>query len=89
MKRTKRLKKPFPGNFTFYKGSTYVVLSRAFVNFTLHDKLAKDFLKWVNDTGKPDETFYQTLYFNVDFDKSEYNRGCNNIEECEVVVGVL
>ena len=75
--RTNELKQPFPGNFTFYKGSTYVVLSKAFVNFILHDKLARDFLEWVNNTGKPEETFYQTLYFNVDFDKYFRNNTFN------------
>jgi hypothetical protein len=49
-----------------------VALSRAFINFILHDKLARDFLEWVKDTGIPDETYYPTLYLNVDFDKSEY-----------------
>ena len=72
MNRTKILKQPFPSNFTFYKGSTYVVLSQAFVNFTINSKLANDFLVWVSDTANPDETFYQTLYFNIDFDKREY-----------------
>ena len=70
-KRTEMLKEPFRQNFTFYKGSTYVVLSRAFVDFILHDKLARDFLEWVKDTKIPDETYYPTLYRNVDFDKSE------------------
>ncbi|CAB3990628.1 beta-1,3-galactosyl-O-glycosyl-glyco beta-1,6-N-acetylglucosaminyltransferase-like isoform X2 [Paramuricea clavata] len=70
-KRTEMLKEPFRQNFTFYKGSTYVVLSRAFVDFILHDKLARDFLEWVKDTRIPDETYYPTLYRNLDFDKSE------------------
>ena len=68
-KPTRKRKRPFRQNFKFYKGSTYVVLSRAYVNFTLHDQLAKDFLKWVKNTGIPDETYYATLYMNTGFDK--------------------
>ena len=55
-------KVPFRGNFKFYKGSSHVVLSRSFVSFILHNKLANDFLKWVKDTRIPNETYYATLY---------------------------
>ncbi|XP_028414418.1 N-acetyllactosaminide beta-1,6-N-acetylglucosaminyl-transferase-like isoform X3 [Dendronephthya gigantea] len=72
-KRTKKRKQPFQRNFKFYKGSTYVILSRAYVNFTLHDQLAKDFLEWVKNTGIPDETYYATLYMNTNFDKRFQN----------------
>ena len=73
LKRTDKLKQQFRHNFTFYKGSTHVALSRAFVNFTLNDQVAKDFLKWVEDTQIPDETYYPTLYKNTDFDKGRLN----------------
>ncbi|XP_028414451.1 beta-1,3-galactosyl-O-glycosyl-glycoprotein beta-1,6-N-acetylglucosaminyltransferase 3-like isoform X2 [Dendronephthya gigantea] len=72
-KPTRKRKRPFRQNFKFYKGSTYVVLSRAYINFTLHDQLAKDFLKWVKNTGFPDETYYATLYTNTNFDKRFQN----------------
>ena len=64
-KQTKIAKKPFRYNFTYHKGSTYVILSRGFAKFSLTNPVAKEFLEWVKDTGHPDETFYSTLYSNL------------------------
>lgn len=66
-KRTNKTKIPFRYNFTFFKGSTYVALSHAFVNFTLNSRVANEFLEWVKDTGFPDETFIPSLIANVNF----------------------
>jgi hypothetical protein len=75
---TGELKQPFRHNFTIYKGSTYVVLSRAFVNFIFNEQLAKDFLNWLKDTKVADEVYYSTLYQNTEFDKGKYAQGIFN-----------
>ena len=56
-------KSPCPVNMTITKGSVHITASRAFVNFTLHDKRAIEFREWVKDTGVPDETFFTSLNF--------------------------
>ncbi|XP_077997922.1 N-acetyllactosaminide beta-1,6-N-acetylglucosaminyl-transferase-like [Glandiceps talaboti] len=51
--------KPFDG--PIFKGELHVALTRDFVNFVLHSKIARDWFVWLNDTLCPDEYFYQTL----------------------------
>ncbi|XP_077997923.1 beta-1,3-galactosyl-O-glycosyl-glycoprotein beta-1,6-N-acetylglucosaminyltransferase-like [Glandiceps talaboti] len=51
--------KPFDG--PIFKGELHVALTREFVNFVLHSKIARDWFVWLNDTLCPDEYFYQTL----------------------------
>ena len=43
------------------KGQLQVILTRAFVNFTLHNKVTLDFYDWINDTIIPDESFFNSL----------------------------
>ncbi|XP_037374751.1 N-acetyllactosaminide beta-1,6-N-acetylglucosaminyl-transferase-like [Talpa occidentalis] len=59
--RTSALKAPPPHNLTIYFGSAYVALTRAFVDFVLHDQRAVDLLQWSRDTYSPDEHFWVTL----------------------------
>ncbi|XP_037376727.2 N-acetyllactosaminide beta-1,6-N-acetylglucosaminyl-transferase-like [Talpa occidentalis] len=59
--RTSALKAPPPHNLTVYFGSAYVALTRAFVDFVLHDQRAVDLLRWSRDTFSPDEHFWVTL----------------------------
>lgn len=54
-------KSPPPYNMSIYKGSTHIVAIREFVEFVLHSKIGKDFVKFLNDTYVPDETVYSTL----------------------------
>ncbi|MXQ91687.1 hypothetical protein E5288_WYG019885 [Bos mutus] len=54
-------KTPPPHNLTIYFGSTYVALTREFVNFVLRDQRALDLLEWSRDTYSPDEHFWVTL----------------------------
>lgn len=61
---TGKAKGPPPHNISVVKGSAYGTFSRAFVNFTLHDKMAKDVLQWCEDVSSPDEYFWATLNFN-------------------------
>ena len=59
-----RPKNPAPHNIKVTFGSIHVALTRAFVDFTLHNQVAMDFLEWVKDTMIPDETFFQSLTVN-------------------------
>lgn len=61
---TGKSKHPPPYNITVVKGSAYGIFSRAFVNFSLHDEMAKDLLDWCRDVKSPDEYFWATLNFN-------------------------
>lgn len=61
---TGKAKGPPPHNISVVKGSAYGTFSRAFVNFTLHDKIAKDVLQWCEDVSSPDEYFWAILNFN-------------------------
>ncbi|KAH9513165.1 N-acetyllactosaminide beta-1,6-N-acetylglucosaminyl-transferase [Bulinus truncatus] len=53
---------PPPHNLEMLKGSTYGTFSRAFVEFALRDKVAKDFLEWCKLIKSPDEYFWATLH---------------------------
>ncbi|XP_064616263.1 N-acetyllactosaminide beta-1,6-N-acetylglucosaminyl-transferase-like [Liolophura sinensis] len=61
-----RHKEPAPHNITIVKGPVHTIMSRAFVDFIMHDKKALDFLDWTNGTYVPDETFFATLQHNPD-----------------------
>ncbi|XP_067913381.1 N-acetyllactosaminide beta-1,6-N-acetylglucosaminyl-transferase-like isoform X2 [Heterodontus francisci] len=50
-----------PHGLKLYFGSAYYALTRAFVNFVLQDKRAKDLLQWSRDTYSPDEHYWVTL----------------------------
>ena len=53
-----------PHNIIPVIGSTHVAINRDFVDFALHDRIAQDFLKWLENTSIPDETFYSSLHYN-------------------------
>lgn len=46
------------------KGSVHVTLNRKVVEYVINNDVAADFLKWVNKTSIPDETFFATLIHN-------------------------
>ena len=50
-----------PHNITLAKGEAHIAVSRAFVDFVLHNRKAADFLTWVSDTRNPDEFYFQSL----------------------------
>ena len=52
---------PPPHNISLVKGSAFGVFSRAFVEFTLTDQMARDLLEWSRDTYSPDEVYWSTL----------------------------
>jgi len=54
-------KPPPPHNITIYKGSTFIIAIREFVEFVLHSKIGKDFIEFLKDTAVPDETVYASL----------------------------
>ena len=59
--KTAVLKSPPPQNISIYKGSTFIVATREFVEFVLHSKIGKDFFEFLKDTEIPDETVYASL----------------------------
>ncbi|RNA41305.1 beta-1-3-galactosyl-O-glycosyl-glyco beta-1-6-N-acetylglucosaminyltransferase 3-like, partial [Brachionus plicatilis] len=67
MVRTKRLKTPIPHNFTIVKGLAYCSFSRKFIEYALNNVYARNLLKWSEDTYSPDEWYWATLNYNVQF----------------------
>lgn len=59
--RTDVTKYPPPWGITLRKGSNFVALTRHAANYILHNRVAIDFLSWLNDTASPDEAFYSSL----------------------------
>ncbi|CAG5133381.1 unnamed protein product, partial [Candidula unifasciata] len=55
---------PPPFNIKPVKGLVFMLASRAFVDYMLHNPVARDFLQWVSRTDFPDETFFSTLNHN-------------------------
>ncbi|WAQ97710.1 GCNT3-like protein [Mya arenaria] len=53
-----------PSNVTIVKGSAYGVFSRAFVEWMLHSKAARELLDWMRDVHSPDEYYWATLQYN-------------------------
>lgn len=54
-------KGPPPQNITIFKGSTFIIATREFVDFVIYSQVAKDFVKFLKDTFVPDETLYASL----------------------------
>lgn len=67
MVRTKKLKSEIPHNYTIVKGIAYCTFSRQFVEYALNNVYAKNLLKWSEDTYSPDEWYWATLQYNVQF----------------------
>ncbi|XP_052790831.1 beta-1,3-galactosyl-O-glycosyl-glycoprotein beta-1,6-N-acetylglucosaminyltransferase-like [Mya arenaria] len=53
-----------PANVTMVKGSAYGVFSRAFVEWMLQSKAARELLDWMRDVYSPDEYYWATLQYN-------------------------
>ncbi|XP_052791269.1 beta-1,3-galactosyl-O-glycosyl-glycoprotein beta-1,6-N-acetylglucosaminyltransferase-like [Mya arenaria] len=53
-----------PANVTMVKGSAYGVFSRAFVEWMLQSKTARELLDWMRDVYSPDEYYWATLQYN-------------------------
>lgn len=61
LRKTDITKQPPPWGINLKKGSNFVALTREAANFILQNKVAIDFLAWLNDTVSPDEAFYSSL----------------------------
>ncbi|XP_033759263.1 LOW QUALITY PROTEIN: beta-1,3-galactosyl-O-glycosyl-glycoprotein beta-1,6-N-acetylglucosaminyltransferase-like [Pecten maximus] len=46
------------------KGSMHILATREFVDYVLHNQVAKDFLDWTKQTLYPEETFFSSLNYN-------------------------
>ena len=57
-------KEPAPHKIQITTGAIHVALTRGFVDFALHNQVAKDFLNWLNDTHIPDESYFASLHVN-------------------------
>ena len=57
-------KSPPPHNLTIAVGSTHLIACRGFIDYILHNPIAKDLLEWMNDTQVPDELYFATLNHN-------------------------
>ena len=55
-------KQPPPHNIKIVRGSAYGIFSRGFVEYVIHDPVAKDLLEWSKDTYSPDEHYWATLH---------------------------
>jgi len=61
MYKTQKPKGPRPHNISIYKGSTYIIAIREFVEFVLHGQIGKDLYEFLKDSRIPDETIYSSL----------------------------
>uniref|UniRef100_A0A2C9JNP9 NPHP4 Ig-like domain-containing protein n=1 Tax=Biomphalaria glabrata TaxID=6526 RepID=A0A2C9JNP9_BIOGL len=55
---------PPPNNIQPYKGLVFVIVSRGYVDYILHDPVAHKLLEWVSHTDFPDESYFSTLNHN-------------------------
>ncbi|KAH9515052.1 Beta-1,3-galactosyl-O-glycosyl-glycoprotein beta-1,6-N-acetylglucosaminyltransferase [Bulinus truncatus] len=55
---------PPPNNIQPYKGLVFVLVSRGFVDYILHNPVAQKLLDWVSHTDFPDESYFSTLNHN-------------------------
>lgn len=53
-----------PHGITPYKGMVFILACRGFVDYILHNRVAKDILEWVKYTDMPDETYFPSLNHN-------------------------
>ncbi|KAL9986163.1 hypothetical protein ACROYT_G000258 [Oculina patagonica] len=54
-------KSPPPHNISIYKGSTFIIAIREFVEFVLKSRIGRDFIEFLRDTLIPDETLFASL----------------------------
>lgn len=57
-------KEAAPDGFKLAKGSTHIVVSRAFVEYVMTNQSAKHLLEWMHDIRIPDEQYFNTLSHN-------------------------
>ena len=55
---------PPPHGITITKGSIHIIVQRGFVDYVLHNQVAKDFADWAKKTYVPDETYFASLNHN-------------------------
>lgn len=65
--KTDIIKGPVPHNYKIVKGITYCSFSRRFVEYALFDRYAQNLLEWSKDTYSPDEWYWATLQYNINF----------------------
>ena len=53
-----------PHKLMVTKGAVHIAVSRGYVEYLLHNQVAKDLLQWVKKTKIPDETYFTTLNHN-------------------------
>ena len=53
---------PIPHNITIYKSSTYIAITRQFMEFILGNEKAVDFRNYLQDVRNAEESFYASLF---------------------------
>ena len=53
-----------PHDLMVIKGSVHIAVSRGYVDYLLHNQVAKDLLQWVKNASVPDEIYFSTLNHN-------------------------
>ena len=62
--RTKIWKSLPPHQIKMAKGEAHAIMSRAFVDYVINNRVAQDLLKWSADINVPQEFFFPTLQSN-------------------------
>ncbi len=75
LQMTKENKTSVPHNFTIVKGIAYCSFSRRFIDYALNSLYSRNLLDWAKDTYSPDEWFWATLNYNVQFNPPGGFRG--------------
>ncbi|XP_064642576.1 beta-1,3-galactosyl-O-glycosyl-glycoprotein beta-1,6-N-acetylglucosaminyltransferase 3-like [Lineus longissimus] len=63
-RRTNMKKGKPPYNIVIMKGSLHNFLTRDFVHYVINNAVSLQFLKWLEDTWGPEETFFASLQYN-------------------------
>ena len=79
--RWKKAGKP-PHNLQITKGRVHIIACRGYVDYLLHNQVAKDLLQWVKKTSIPDETYFSTLNHNPELRVPGSYKGIVRAETC-------
>ena len=79
--RWKKAGKP-PHKLQIRKGGLHVMASRGFVDYILHNQVAKDLIQWLKKTIIPDEFFFSTLNHNPQLRVPGSSKGMVRAEPC-------
>ncbi|OAF69164.1 hypothetical protein A3Q56_03113 [Intoshia linei] len=79
--KSKLIKEKMNLNITFYKGDVHGIFTYKMVEFIVHDKKSKDYLKYIWNTGHASEHYWNVLNYNQYFNVPGGYMGPNNMSE--------